>query len=250
VAGLACLVLSYGLAFTHYPPNAVYGRGTSVHLAATFGMALVFAAVAAMLSGVAARLRAPRFVPVALLSGYLGLLVGYHGVVQRDFVRSWASQRAFWQDVARLAPDMGENTVLVYEYDPRFEPTFIASNSWADAITLPMLYRFPREWLNPPRLFTTTVPDFQKRIDADPANPSTLRWWVPGASWDEHWEPLPVGNLVVFARQPDGSLVRREGTVDLNGRQVALKAPDTSAGSLDSRFGPGPLHDEVLMGLQ
>src|SRR6266498_3913868 len=34
-AGVAMLMLGYGLAFTHYPPNAIVGRGTSVHLGAT-----------------------------------------------------------------------------------------------------------------------------------------------------------------------------------------------------------------------
>ena len=36
--------LGYGLAFTILPPNAVVGRGTSVHLGATLGMAVLAAA--------------------------------------------------------------------------------------------------------------------------------------------------------------------------------------------------------------
>ncbi|MBV9133131.1 MAG: hypothetical protein JO318_10545, partial [Chloroflexi bacterium] len=45
-AGAAMLVIGYALAFTHFPPNALVGRGTSVHLGATLGMAVLATGVA------------------------------------------------------------------------------------------------------------------------------------------------------------------------------------------------------------
>jgi hypothetical protein len=48
-AGAAMLVIAYALAFTHFPPNALVGRGTSVHLGATLGMSVLAAGVAWLL---------------------------------------------------------------------------------------------------------------------------------------------------------------------------------------------------------
>ncbi len=93
-AGLVMLVLGYALAFTHFPPNAIVGRGTSVHLGATLGMAVLAAAVAWGLLSVRPRVGA------AILGVYLALAVGYYVTIERDFVRSWQLQRAFWQQVA------------------------------------------------------------------------------------------------------------------------------------------------------
>ena len=52
-----------------------------------------------------------------------------------------------------------------------------------------------------------------------------LRWWVPGASWDEHWEVLPQGNVILLRRAPDGSVSRVTGTVDVAGQVLQLKLP-------------------------
>src|SRR5439155_5377068 len=81
-AGLAMLVLGYLLAFTHFPPTAVVGRGTSVHLGATLGMAVLAAAVAWLLLSL--RLR----IATALIAAYLALAVGYYVTIERDFMRS------------------------------------------------------------------------------------------------------------------------------------------------------------------
>ena len=87
------LVLGYGLAFTHFPPNAVVGRGTSVHLGATLGMSVLAAAVAWLLLSFRPR------IATALLAAYLALAVGYYVTIERDFMRSWQLQRGFWQQV-------------------------------------------------------------------------------------------------------------------------------------------------------
>ncbi|MBV9546966.1 MAG: hypothetical protein JOY61_21570, partial [Chloroflexi bacterium] len=177
-AGAVMLVLGYALAFTHYPPVALVGRGTSVHLGATLGMAVLGSACAWGL------LSARRAVAVGVLAAYFALAVGYYVSIQRDFVRSWQAQRAFWQDVVRCCSDLQDGTVLLYELQASDESTtFIFTNSWGDALVLGEMLRFPAEWSNPPRLFSLT--DWQSRVEAQSDG---LRWWVPAASWDEHWE--------------------------------------------------------------
>jgi len=213
-AGLVMLVLSYLLAFTHYPPVALVGRGTSVHLGATLGMAVVGAAVAWLV------LQAWPRLGVAVLAAYVALAAGYYVIIERDFITSWHLQRAFWRQVAACCSDVQDGTVLLYELQPDQETTFIFTNSWGDALVLGETLRFPSEWTSPPRLFSLV--DWQSRVQADGAG---LRWWVPAASWDEHWEPLPQGNVILLRRTSAGQLERVTGSVEVAGHSLALKPP-------------------------
>jgi hypothetical protein len=212
-SGLAMLVLGYGLAFTHYPPNAIVGRGTSVHLGATLGMSVLAAAIAWLLLSFRPRLA------VTLLAAYLALAAGYYVTIERDFIRSWQLQRDFWQQVVACCSDLQDGTVLLYELNPADEPTFIFTNSWADPLILGQTLSFPDTWTTPPRLFSLT--QWLDRVQPDGDH---LRWWVPGASWDEHWEVLPQGNVILLRRGADGTLERVTGTVDTPGQPLQLKA--------------------------
>ena len=229
-AGAVMLILGYGLAFTHFPPNALVGRGTSVHLGATLGMSVLAAGLAWLLLGTRARLA------TAVLAGYLALASGYYVIVGRDFVHSWQLQRAFWQQVAACCSDLRDGTVLLYELNSSEEPTFIFANSWADALVLGETFTFPKTWSNPPRLFSLT--EWADRVQPDG---DRLRWWVPAASWDEHWEELPQGNVILLRRGPDGALARVTGAVDVAGRWLQLKSPDPPAA-----WPPAQLHDPLL----
>jgi hypothetical protein len=217
-AGAAMLVLGYGLAFTHFPPNAIVGRGTSVHLGATIGMSVLAASVAWLLLGIRPR------VATGLLAAYLALAVGYYVTIERDFMRSWQLQRGFWQQVVACCSDLQDSTVLLYELTLADESTtFIFTNSWADPLVLGETFAFPPGWANPPRLFSLT--QWLDRVQPDGDH---LRWWVPGASWDEHWEVLPQGNVILLRRASDGTLTRITGPVDVApGQVLQLKPPST-----------------------
>jgi hypothetical protein len=218
-AGAAMLVVAYALAFTHFPPNALVGRGTSVHLGATLGMSVAAAGVAWLLLSIQPKLA------TAVLASYLALAVGYYVTIERDFVRSWQLQRAFWQQVVACCSDLQDGTVLLYTLTSAEEPTFIFTNSWADPLVLGETLGFPATWSNPPRLFSLT--EWQNRVQADG---DQLDWWVPAASWDEHWEVLPQNNVILLTRAADGTLTRQTGSVDVEGHTLALKpeAPPTT----------------------
>jgi len=214
-AGLVMLVLGYALAFTHFPPSAVVGRGTSVHLGATLGMSVLAASVAWLLLGLRPR------VATFILAAYLALAVGYYVTIERDFMRSWQLQRAFWQQVVACCSDVQDGTVLLYELAATDEPTtFIFTNSWSDPLVLGETFAYPPGWANPPRLFSLT--QWLDRVEPEGDH---LRWWVPGASWDEHWEVLPQGNVILLRRGPDGALTRVTGSVDVAGQVLQLKSP-------------------------
>jgi hypothetical protein len=230
-AGAAMVVVGYALAFTHYPPNALVGRGTSVHLGATLGMAVLAAGVSWwMLSAW------PR-VATGLLAGYIALAVGYYVTIERDFMRSWQLQRTFWQQVVACCSDLRDGTVLLYTLSSAEEPTFIFANSWADPLVLGETFAFPGSWSLPPRLFSVTEWQNRVRVGAD----GQLEWWVPGASWDEHWEPLPQGNVIVLTRSADGSLARQTGAVAVAGQQLQLKDPGAA-----SSWPPAQLYRPLL----
>ncbi len=213
-AGAVMLIIGYALAFTHFPPNALVGRGTSVHLGATVGMSVLAAGTAWLLLSLRPRLA------TAVIAGYIAIAAGYYVTIEQDFIRSWQMQRAFWQQVAACCSDLQDGTVLIYTLSSTEEPTFIFTNSWADALVLGETFAFPKTWVQPPRLFSLT--EWQNRVQTDAAG---LQWWVPAASWDEHWEPLPQGNVILLSRAPDGSINRVTGTVEVDGRTLALKSP-------------------------
>jgi hypothetical protein len=228
------LVVGYALAFTHFPPNALVGRGTSVHLGATLGMSVLSAGLAWLMLSLRPR------IATALLASYLALAVGYYVTIERDFMRSWQLQRSFWRQVVACCSDLRDGTVLLYTLNPSDEPTFIFTNSWADPLVLGETFTFPTGWTTPPRLFSLT--EWQNRVQSEGGQ---LRWWVPGATWDEHWEDLPQGNIILLTRGPDGLPVRVTGSVDVAGRSVELKRPGAPtawphAQLYDALLGPRP----------
>jgi hypothetical protein len=109
---------------------------------------------------------------------------------------------------------------LLYTLSQSDEPTFIFANSWADPLVLGESFAFPQTWTNPPRLFSLT--EWRDRVQVDGDH---LRWWVPAASWDEHWEELQQDNVILLTRGPDGSLQRVSGPVELAGRTLDFKPP-------------------------
>jgi len=234
-SGVVLLVLAYALAFTHYPPTAVAGRSTSVHLAAAVGGATIFAAVASAMLSLNRGWRP--YVSSALVALYLALLVGYQMTIQRDFVSAWDMQKELWSQVAACCSDLQDGTVLVFETDNPPTTPFIGASSWADPLVLPLLYRFPATWQQPPRLFTL-APGWTGRVERAGAG---WRWLVPGATWDEHQEPLAAGNVIVL-RQENGRLVRLPGPLVVGGEALPLK-PEAPAPA----WPPGPLH-RILLG--
>jgi hypothetical protein len=154
-----------------------------------------------------------------LAAAYLGVVSTYHLAVQRGYAAAWAGQRAFWTEVLQVAPDLQDGTVLFFQRDEPDETHYIQTNSWADPLVLDMLFEFPSSWQLQPRLFTSEGDSWKQRVEQDGAG---LKWWVPGASWNEHYEPLPSGNVIVLDRI-GGKLTRLPGPIEVAGRSLALK---------------------------
>jgi hypothetical protein len=217
LASFVMVGLAYGLSFTHYPPTAQVGRATSVHLAASFGGALLFACLCAMLLAWA-RSRRRGFLGIGLLALYLSLLVAYRFSIQLDFAQAWQNQQVFWRQAIEETPDFADGTLIfVLEHDlPRTR--FILTNSWADPIVLQQIFRFPSRWETAPRLFVVPA-DWTESVVRDG---DQLTWEVPPATWKAHWETLPDSNVILLEMQ-NGKLVRRFGSIMIQGRAFRLK---------------------------
>lgn len=217
LAATIMLFLAYILSFTHFPPITQFGRGTSVHLAATFGGALLFSCICSIILSIANtyRLKSYAILGIAL---YLSLVVAYRFSIQLDFQKAWQNQRVFWTSALNNLPDITDGTVIFVLNHNLPETQYIVTNSWANPIILRQLFRFPTDWQNPPRLFVVQS-DWTNLLTQDG---DQVKWEVPVAAWPSHWEVLPNSNMILLEME-NGALVRKFGTVNINGQDFQLK---------------------------
>jgi hypothetical protein len=226
------LGLAYGLSFTHFPPTALVGRMTSVHLAATFGGALLFACLCQSFLAFA-QSRRLKNIAIILFSLYLSALGAYCFSVQLDFKQAWQNQQTFWTNAIGQMPDLADGTMIFILNHDLPATRYIRTNSWADPIMLAQIFRFPSTWKAPPRLFVVPSDWTKSFVQKN----GQLLWQVPAATWVAHWEVLPDSNLILLEME-NGSLVRRYGSILINGQTLHLKplspnpSPDWKKGVL------------------
>ena len=110
-----------------------------------------------------------------------------------------------------------ETIVFVLDHDlPKTR--YILTNSWADAIILRQIFRFPDHWKNPPRLFLVRHDWTERAVRVG----ERLKWEVPTATWDSHWDVLPDSNVILL-KMDHGKLVRKFGSVNIKGKSLELK---------------------------
>ena len=133
IAGLVWIATAYGLAFTHFPPIAQFGRMTSVHVAASLGASLLIAWILSTALWVSGLYGVKKFA-VAAIGVYFALLAGYGVRIQKDYDSSWQNQRSFWTQVVNLTPDAGDGTLIFAIKEGLPETRYILTHSWADPI--------------------------------------------------------------------------------------------------------------------
>jgi hypothetical protein len=236
IAGLVMLLLSYGLSFTH-TPLVIRGNATSVHVAATLGGSIMCAGIfwAILLL---AEFYQKKKIAAALIALYFSLLVGFHFVVQNDYVRSWRNQRTFWKSVVSLCPDLDEGTVIFVEPHGLPETKYVHTTSWAYAIILKELLRFPKEWKKPPRLFVLS----QELKNSIRAERDRVRWQVPVAMWNSHSDFLSPGNLI-WLEMRGNELTRRNGILEFECIRFPLKEKGSSP---PIKYEKGPFYDYLI----
>jgi hypothetical protein len=129
IAALLMLCGSYALTLTNYPPTQEFGRLTSTHVAAGWGMAL---GVAALMEGARRHFGRHAIWLTVAVSVWVGALFLYQDFIQREYVRAWNIQRNFWYQVGTLAPEAAPGWTIIVTGSPAAQSPIIASNSWAD----------------------------------------------------------------------------------------------------------------------
>ncbi len=231
--GVLFLELGYGLVFRdpYFPPTEITGRTSAAHIAGAFGGSMLAGGLSWLISLVSKSygMRTLAFIGLSL---YLGSMIAYHDIVQREFAYAWEVERTFWSEVMRACPDLQEGTVIIHEQQYNYFDSVLA-NAWSDAIILPELLRFPSSWREPPRVYSVPPwmligeglpPTWRDGVREDKDG---LKWFVPTTDLPAHWERLVPANLIVLEQTGPGHVSRVTG-IRFAGKDYELKSPRVS----------------------
>jgi hypothetical protein len=234
-AGLVTFLVSYPYRFIdhYYPPNVDMGRFSGMHAVGAFGLCIFLAALGTFVYRYTQTRQRVLYYGRAAVGAYLLLLFMFSVQFQKDqYVRSWAEQKAFWNEIADLSPDMAE----------------------VDAVLLNTLAADPRDALPHTEAFTFTQWDHQSGsalphfFDVKTAagfpkllhlgqSASILEEGEEGVrlitnSWREQsfW-PLIRDRAFIELRFEDGQWRRQTGPLVLAGRPYMPKLLSKSPGS-------------------
>ena len=175
-----------------------------------------------------------KFWAALALACYFSGLAGFHYLVQEDFRKSWTIQRAFWAAVKKQCPDLTDGTVLIYEVES-YPTRYIQTNSWGDPYVLSLVYDFPKNWKQPPQLFSAAT-----AWTADVISSGGQFFWRPPIFWPT--EELSQGNVILLRGAP-GNPKRVSGAILLGSKEFQLKSPE---GPSALAFRPGPMYKYVM----
>lgn len=226
-AGAIAWAASYALCIRpdNFPPTAVIGRLSGVHVAGSIGAALLAGALVEMLAG-RITARRMRFALAAAAAAALGLTAVRGIRIQRDeYVAHWREQQRFWTRVVSLVPDLrdGEPVLLdirgpagVFPETPGF-PRFGLVNY--APVTLHRIIRHPADWTVVPRVFCL--------YDGVPAYPQAggVLLKTPSWFWDGLWPVVRSGHFILL-RERGGRLVRSDAAIELAGRDLRPRPLD------------------------
>lgn len=249
ILGLFLLPVSYLLSFTHYPPLVIIGRGSSVHLGASIGFALLTGTFLFWLN-----LRAgakKREILLASLAFYCALIIGHGALIQQDFVQSWQKQKQFWMQTVHLCPDVTEGTVLILENEDSAKQRsmsrwsrenslmkeiltdfpgayqkymgnrpYISTHSWGDMLGFQVLYDIPKTAKLP--ILYLTDSSWRTQILNDN---NSFSWQTKGIlEMDTIVHPISLPNTnVIILKEKDGIVSRSDENIIVGTDTLRLK---------------------------
>ena len=220
------LVFSYLFSAIHYPPIALAGRETSVHLPASISSAVLIGGVFYLLYFILRQYHLKHIFTV-VISLLFALFIGYGRIIQKDFITSWEIQRDFWKQVIELCPDMEEGTSIVVDRKDLPETYYIYSHSWASPVILEDLYKFPDEWVINPRLIIDENNPFGEILTVDSRIFFKPRY--PFLYYDKKMVELQPGNTI-YLEGVNGRYTRLYDTLTVG--DVGLKLKPLSASKI------------------
>jgi hypothetical protein len=216
IIAFCALGMSYLFAFTHYPPNAMSGRGTSVHLAASVGWAFFIAIVYEQRNLLPQKFL--KFINLSILF-VLSCLFGFHIIVQQSFVDMHTFQKKIYKDVLTLLENnLKQGDIIVLNIltdklsnDSKFSKRFIEPFSWETTLILPQFYRNIQEW----RMIALDQPEDIKVDNGEILlnNPGYPEWG--------RYVKTPIEHLLVFDIFPDGAMLAK--SIQIGNEQFNLR---------------------------
>ena len=257
--GMVMVCLAYPLTLT-VPASIIDGRGSRVHFAAVVGAALLVSCLC--LTG-QIWLRYVQYTPFSVkvsrqlfsvsLSIVFALLVSFAVDVQHDYQKSWWYQQAYWTDLVRLCPDLEDGTLILVPKSGIRNALQIRAHSWSSPLILKKIYDFPETWKYP-RVYQVFVNrlDIQGHHDDKAAKDLYQQFKL-----DRNWTWLLPDDIdrsfssknTIFLSLQDGSLVRIEDPIEINGQMVQFKRRSRSSDQPNDdypEFPKGPLYDELI----
>jgi hypothetical protein len=233
--GTLMLVASYGLAFTHFPPTAMEGRLTSVHLAASVAMAILGGG---LFSLILKRNAVLRLSSSLILGVYFALLLRFGLFVQGNYVQVWHQQQAFWSQLVALSPDLDAKTVVLVDnidHTGLSQGTYIFGYTWSMPLVLERLFYFLSSHSStmhrsfnytqedtPPSAYTVNE-SWQNLVQEK----NQKLYYIDSNMFKPFNAPdngllLPQGNVIYLQARFD-HLTRLKGTLALAGHTLRLK---------------------------
>ncbi|MCH7663963.1 MAG: hypothetical protein IH859_08880 [Chloroflexi bacterium] len=212
--GLILLSLSYFISFTHFPPITKFGQSTAMHLASTVGGSMLIGSAITLVLRELAEYIKIRFITIFLISIYFSMLIGYSVSIQRELVISHQYQQWFWAEVLKSTADGRDGTVILVPTENLPKVRYVKTYSWATVFSYEEIFKFPKEWDSPPHVIPIYESNWFRDVTCDPS--PNIQFLI--------WEfPLIDGNII-WLDFVDGSLVRREGTIDIICGSLSLKS--------------------------
>lgn len=134
---LATWAGAYALTLINYPPTYIMGRFTSVHTASAWPVALACGCGACLLR----RSGSGRRIAILLVAVCTLALVSYSLFLQREYIAAWNTQKHYWNQILRLAPDAEPGVAILAQSSGSTATTpVIAAGSWADYYACRLLF--------------------------------------------------------------------------------------------------------------
>ena len=198
------LMSAYLLSFTHFPPVARYGRGTSVHAAATLPASLLATLIIWGIWKLLAKHKIYRIGYVLILALYFSVTLGNRYSIQQDFVQSWSFQKQYWNEIIDLVPDAKDGTIIFVVDHNLPKVHYIESTTWTDYFILSELIEFPADWNRQPMVLT---------IDGNWESDLKIKDEKITYPWNIFWDfTIDPDNVILITDTNDGNLVRIDQT--------------------------------------
>lgn len=215
--GLIMLCLAYSLTLIG-GVGQVNSVGSRIHLAAVVGASII---VACVCSGILflGKIYGNKNLAILSLAAFFSLLLGFGFSIQRDYILSWQYQQKFFSDVIKLAPDLSDGVVILFEPESLLEPKYITAfkvptmrSAFED------LYKLPSDWEFPP-IISPLREDWKKHILLDNNTISLNKDTIFTCCYERTVE----GSNIIFLEVKNGNLTRRTEPILIDGEYLRLK---------------------------